>query len=209
MATVTEVREFRGIVALSLDGACAVRIRKKHFDMRPLQVGDEVEMEAYLDSVAAVQMHDAYEAALCCLDRSARTEAEIVRALEQRGYVRPCVQAVAARLVENRLLDDKRYAQRMAERHASRPVGAYAIQRKLRAKGISEENAEAAMQIFDERQQREAAREAANGLIRKYRNLPKREARGKLSQALARRGFGWDAIQEVVDALLEEEFEET
>ena len=32
------------------------------------------------------------------------------------------------------------------------------------------------------------------------------ECRGKLSQALARRGFSWDAVSAAVDAVLEEEY---
>ena len=57
------------------------------------------------------------------------------------------------------------------------------------------------MEGFDEEQQASACRDAAAKLWRKYVSLPPREDRAKLSQALARRGFGWDAIRSAVDSL--------
>ena len=48
-----------------------------------------------------------------------------------------------------------------------------------------------------------ASVEAARRLWRKYEDLPEREAKAKLSQALARRGFGWDAIESALDELMD------
>ena len=91
------------------------------------------------------------------------------------------------------------------EVNAGRAVGVYAVRRKLRAKGVSDEDAEAALGALDDAQQAEAARRAAQGLVRRYADLPAREGRAKLSQALARRGFAWDAVREAVDAVLAED----
>ena len=110
---------------------------------------------------------------------------------------------MVARLTESGLIDDARYAQRMAETQVNKPVGIYALKRKLRAKGISEADAERALEAFDDEQQRGAALEAAQKLYRKYEALPPREAKAKLSQALARRGFSWDAIESATDGLFE------
>ena len=202
MGIVTGLREFRGVVIVALDGCDALRVRKAHFQKRPLSEGDAVDPQAYEDSVASVQLADAYEAALTALDSRARTAKELERALRNKGYVRPAVEAVVERLRENRLIDDARIAGRIAEANAGKPVGVYALRRKLRAKGISDGEAEAALEAFDEGQQRAAALQAAEKLARRYEGLPRREARAKLSQALARRGFGWDAVRAAVDAAL-------
>ena len=61
------------------------------------------------------------------------------------------------------------------------------------------------MEGFDAQQQAEACQNAAAKLWRRYENLPFREGRAKLSQALARRGFGWDAIRSAVDALADDD----
>ena len=203
MGIVTGLREFRGVVIVALDGCDALRVRRMHFEKRPLAEGEAVDPQAYEDSVAAIQLADAYEAALTALDSRARTARELERALLNKGYVRPAVEAAVERLRENRLIDDARIAGRIAESSADKPVGVYALRRKLKAKGISDEDADAALEAFDDDQQQAAARRAAEKLLKRYEGLPRREARAKLSQALARRGFSWEAVRAAVDAVWE------
>ena len=203
MAVVTGIQENRGLVEIALDGVTAARVRRVHYEKCPVEIGAELDLDAYLDRVAAAQFSDGYEAALTSLDFCARSAREIANALRRKGYVEPCVQAVVERLRENGLIDDARYAQRMAEVQSGRPVGLYAFKRKLRAKGISDDDAEEALSAFDDEQQQAAALTAARQLYRKYQDLPEREARAKLAQALARRGFGWDAIESAVDEVME------
>jgi len=203
MPTITSVEEKRGIMELSCDGCVFARIRKVHYMKNPLEVGEDIEVDEYLDRIAAVQFPDAYEAALTCLDFSARTAREISSSLKRKGFVTPVIEAVVEKLSGSHLIDDRRYAERIAECQSKKAVGVYAVKRKLRAKGISEEDVDAAMEAFDEDQQRDAALETARKLFRKYESLPAREARGKLSQALARRGFSWDAIESAVESLID------
>ena len=204
MAIVTGIEATRTRVIVYADGSELARLQKAHFDKCPLKEGEEFDPDAWIDRVAAAQFADAYETALTSLDYSARTAKEIADSLRRKGYVQPAVDAVLARLTESGLIDDARYAERMAENQAKKPVGLYAFKRKLRAKGISEEDAEDALAAFDDAQQRDACMAAAQKLLRKYEDLPSRERRAKLSQALARRGFGWDAIEGAVEALVEE-----
>lgn len=203
MAVVTDIRENRGLVEVQAEGATVVRVRKVHFAKCPVENGEDIDVEAYIGRLAAVQFADAYEAALTSLDFCARSAKEIANTLRRKGYVEPAVEAVVEKLTESGLVDDARYAQRMAEVQSNKPVGVYAFKRKLRAKGISDEDAEEALAAFDDAQQQQAALEAAQKLFRKYEALPEREARAKLSQALARRGFGWDAIESAVDQLFD------
>ena len=203
MPVITAITERRGIVEIAVDGSVAVRVRKAHYDKRPLTEGDEIDLDAFIEEIAAIQYADGYEAALSALDYCNRSRKEVAAALRRRGYVQPCVDAVIDRLTENRILDDRRYAERLAELQSKKPVGVYAFKRKLRAKGISEEDAGEALSAFDDGQQQAAALEAAGRLYKKYADLSRREGRAKLSQALARRGFGWDAIESAIDQLFE------
>lgn len=201
VSTVTEVREMRGCMLISWDDAPMLRVRKVHFAHLPLEEGDDTDVEEYQNRIASIQFADAYEAALCSLDFCARAAKELERSLLSKGYVEPVVEAVLAKLIENRLIDDRRLASRIAETNTTKPVGLYAMKRKLRAKGISDEDASEALESFDEEQQRKAALAAAGKLIKRYSSLPEREKRAKLSQALARRGFPWDAVSAAVEAL--------
>lgn len=206
MSTVTELKPVQGCMRVAFDDAPSLRIRKCHFAKLPLEEGDEIDPEEYVNRVASLQFADAYESALTSLDASARTASEIDRSLRMKGFVAPVAEAVVERLKENGLIDDQRLAARLAETQLTKPVGLYAMKRKLRAKGVSDEDAAEALESFDDDQQRAAAIQAARKLLRRYEELPARECRGKLSQALARRGFSWDAVSAAVEAVLEEEY---
>lgn len=203
MSTVTEVRVFRGVARLSFDDAAPLKVHLKHFKARPLAAGDEVDAEEYAARVAEAQRADVYEAALSSLDLCARTRQELRRSLLARGFVSGAVEATLDRLADSGLVDDRRYAERAVEVSAARPVGVYAVRRKLRAKGVAEEDAEAALGALDDEQQAQAAQAAARSLLRRYAQLPAREGRAKLSQALARRGFSWEAVRAAVDKVWE------
>ena len=202
MAIVNDIREIRGLMEISLDGVAWLKIRKKHFAKHPLECGGHVEPNEYIESMAALQAADCYEAALTMLDQSAKTEGEMRRKLIMKGYVEPAAEATVERLKENRLLDDRRIAERMAQTQIGKPVGVYALRRKMQAKQLSREDIEAAMEGFDDEQQAQACKVAAEKLWRKYSDLPPREAKAKLSQALGRRGFSWEAISGAVDDII-------
>lgn len=203
MPIVTDLRKRRGLIEIEADGATAVRVRCAHFAKCPVDIDDEIDLEAYARRVAVVQLADGYEAALGSLDYCARSADEIARLLRRKGYVEPAIEAVLERLTESGLIDDARYAQRLAQLSAAQPVGVYAFKRKLRSKGISEEDAEEALAAFDDDQQRTAALEAARKLLRRYASLPQREARARLSHALARRGFSWETVEYAVEKVME------
>lgn len=208
MALVSGIRTFRGVTEISVDGTPLLRVREREFSRHPLAVGDAFESEEYMDRVAQSQLNDAYDRALTSLDFSARTAREIEKTLSQRGFVPPVVECVLERLRKNGLIDDARYAQRAVEVSSARPVGVYAMKRKLRAKGVSEEDCERALGAMDEEQQASAAQEAAARLGKRYEGLPAREAKAKLSQSLARRGFSWEAIHLAVEARFDTDDEE-
>ena len=199
MAQITGLREVRGQIIIDLDGVRWLSVRKKHFRQCPLELQDAIDPDAYLDRIAAVQSADAYEAALTMLDTAAQTRAGVVKKLILKGYAAPAAEAAAERLEAAGLIDDRRYAERLAQSQLNKPVGAFAVRRKLRGKNLSEADIEAVMDSFDGVQQSAACFDAAQSLYKKYAALPPREARAKLSQALARRGFSWDAISQALD----------
>lgn len=201
MAMVSDVREMRGLMEISLDGVTWLRVRRKHFALLPLEKDESIDPEAYLDRLSALQAADCYEAALTMLDQAAQTSADLQAKLVRKGYAAPAARACVERLVENRLVDDSRYAERIAQSQKNKAVGAWSVRRKLMAKRLDEEIIDAVMEDFDSEQQSSACIQAAEKLWRKYASLPGREGRAKLSQALARRGFGWDAIRSTVDRI--------
>ena len=204
MQQIEDIRAQRATVEIVVRGAETLRVRKQDFAANPLASGQAVDLSAWIDRVSAAQFAAGYEAALGSLDYRAHTAREIAATLRRKGFLEPCVEAVIERLRESGLIDDARYAARMAELQSRSPVGVYAFKRKLRAKGVSDDDAEEALAAFGDEQQAGAARAAAEKLLHRYQSLPPREARAKLSQALARRGFAWDAIESALEGIIEE-----
>ncbi|NLG25942.1 MAG: hypothetical protein GX558_11335 [Clostridiales bacterium] len=186
-------------MTIYLDGVRFLKLASADFDALPLSVGDEVDGDEYLDRLAAVQSPRAYAEALQMLGRRDMTASALRQALYKKGFAQPAAEAAAARLIENRLIDDARYADRFVELRQDSAAGRYAMLRKLKAKGVDADTAAAAVENLDGEQQIAAALEWVNRLGRRYQSLPTREARAKLSQALARRGFSWDAISSALD----------
>ncbi len=199
MAIVTGVRAFRGVVRLQLDGRETAAIREKDFAADPLEEGDAIDEEEYMDRMAARQMKAACEIALSLLEASEKTRAELEKTLLRRGIVPGAARAAVERAAEYRFVDDRRYAKRAVELNAGRDVGVYALRRKLRARGVSEEDAAEALETLDEDQQKAACARALEKIRYRYEDKPAREARAKCGQALARRGFSWDVISAVLE----------
>lgn len=205
MPILNDVSVSRATVELSFDDRTRVRVRKIDFAGLPISVGDEVDVDRYIARVSSRQLAEAYDAALTLLDYSARTESEIRKKLTMKGYLPAVLDAVVERLKDARLINDSEYAHHMTESASAKQRGVYDLKRKLRAKGISEEDADEALSLITDEDQAAAALAAAKRLSRKYEGLDNRAYRAKMSQALARRGFSWSAISEALSALGSEE----
>lgn len=204
MSRVTNLQTNRGMVSIDLDGVFWLRIAQKYFQRCPLSLNDAPDPDEYLTRIAAQQASDCYEAALTLLDRADRAGADLCERLLRKGYVRPAAEATVERLKRSGLIDDQRYALRLAQAQLSHNAGAFAVRRKLMAKRLSPEAVESAMADFDAQQQQDACLCTAQKLWKKYAALPPREGRAKLAQALARRGFSWDAVRSAADAVCDD-----
>src|SRR6266568_6083689 len=87
-----------------------------------------------------------YDVAVRALMRRAHSVHEMKKKLERRSDNKLLVQLVMARLKENGLIDDARYAKQFArQRTESRKQGKFRIARDLRARGIPDRHIEAAL----------------------------------------------------------------
>ncbi len=150
-----EKEEKRGVVTVMFDDRERLVIRKKDFEKYPLQKDEEVDVEEYMNAVAGFQAPEAYEAALSLLDYSARTENEMKKKLRMKGYIEMVIESVIERLKDARLVDDRQLAERIAENASERGIGAYALKRKLKTRGISEDDVEYASSLMDEEKEKE------------------------------------------------------
>ena len=199
MGMVSGVELTKTRATIYLDGVAFLKMKRRDFDEMPVEEGDDLDEEEYLNRLCARQAKPAYEAALNLLTARDMTAHDLQAALKRRGYLQPVAESVCERLIENRLIDDSRYAQRYVELHQGSELGLYALKRKLRARGVGEEAASEALEQIDDESQMAAAVSLARKLARRYAGEDPYKARSKLSQALARRGFSWDIVREAVE----------
>lgn len=204
MAEITRLESGRLTVTVFLDDGKSLKIRKKDAALPCVQPGNEIDFDELTGRICASQLAEGYEAALSLLDYCARTEKTLRDKLRAKGYLEPVLDAVTERLRAARLLDDGMIAESIVSSMISSGKGLYAMKQKLRAKGISEEDSEAALAAVSDESQTEGCTETAKKLYRKYAALDRRQAKQKLSQALARRGFGWDSIETALSRIFDE-----
>lgn len=204
MAIISLIEKRGSAYRLYADGRFFTAVDRASFERAPLKEGDEVDEEKFLEALARAQEKPAYEAALTALDRSAKTERTLRRWLSQRGFLDGAVDAAITRLHRARLIDDGAIAERLTEAGAAGGMSKIAIKRKLRAKGVGEEEIESALEVVSDEDQLLSAKRLAQKLYPRYAQEERRAARAKLSQALARRGFSWDVIAQALEGLYEQ-----
>jgi regulatory protein len=139
---------------------------------------------------------DAFELALKALGRKERSTAELAEWLRERGVEDEDVEAVVARLVEDGILDDARFALRYADdKRELAGWGAERIREALEARGIASTDVEAALAAESEGLQ---LRRAADLLARRERGLESEADRASAIGYLTRRGYSYEIAHEAI-----------
>jgi regulatory protein len=138
-----------------------------------------------------------YAAALVALTRRAHSVFEMRTYLERRATEPDAAKSVLARLREQRLLDDARYAKEFARMRARiRTQGRYRIARELRARGVSDAHIEAALaETFAEVDEAATVRKVIARKIRAMRGPLDARKAASLYGSLLRRGFDGTVIR--------------
>ncbi len=162
-----------------------------------LHVGDRLS-DAEIEELQAMDvLEKAKDRALNYLSYRPRSEFELEHYLSDKGYEEVVIEQVLARLQRAGLVDDLEFARFWIDnRSRFRPRGRRALIAELRRKGVSRSTIEEALLDFDDRQ---AAEKAAQRQARRLRHLSPDKFRRRFTQRLARRGFSYDVIRDLVD----------
>jgi regulatory protein len=193
--------------SVHVDGAFRMGLAAEVVLGAGLSVGDEVTE----GELAALERKDegwrAREAALALLAHRPRAAEELRRRLLRKGFGDEVAAACVEGLEGLGLVDDASFSQTFVrDRVRLRPHGKRRLRQELRAKGVDEETAAAAI---DEVMETEDATEddLARGAAARWKPRPGEDpfrARRRLHGFLARRGFGPDAIRAVIEEKLGE-----
>ncbi|MEO1646140.1 MAG: RecX family transcriptional regulator [Chloroflexota bacterium] len=188
-------------VNVYLDGEFAFGLNI--MDAMTLKKGQE------LDAIQIAELRNkdaivkATDAAANLLSYRPRSIQEIRRRLAKKGYEEVVIESAIERMVKYGYLDDRAFAKFWIEsRNRGKPRGKRALQYELRQKGIS--NA-IIRELLDEMVDEESgAYKAAQKRVRRMRGKTEFEFRKKVGAFLQRRGFGFEAVRQALDDIIEE-----
>ncbi len=175
-----------------------------------LRRNDELDAARVREITEAQSYHDAYAAAIRLLNYRMRTEKEIARRLEKKGFPAQIAERVIQKLSGFGLLNDSAFADAyIADRCASKPVGKRELVQRLREKGLSKETISGALaSVESDEKQYELACAAAEKKMRSLSRYAAKEKQEKLVAFLMRRGFEWTVVRKVVGAMMKDEPDE-
>lgn len=176
-----------------------------------LRVGQTVDEARLLELERRDRGWQAREAALRLLAVRPRSAAELARRLRMKGYEPEIGEEVINRLRGLGMIDDAAFAGMLArDRVRLKPQGARRLANELRAKGVDDETARAAIRetmAGEQTDERQMARRAAEKWRPRAGEEPAR-ARRRLHGYLARRGFDGEIIRDIIDERLPDETDE-
>jgi regulatory protein len=168
-----------------------------------LQVGQELSPTKIAKLKAEDEREIAYIQALRYLDYRPRSRAEVRRKLEKHDISAEVINDVFKRLERSGLVNDERFAQDWVQNRSDfRPRSRRALAYELRQRGLNDTAIEKALEGLNEET---LAYQAAVRQSRRYEGLEMRDFRNKLGSYLARRGFSYEIIKNVVARVWEEQ----
>ena len=203
--TITEIsaqKRNRRRVNICLNGSYAFSLDR--LTAAWLQVGREMSDEEIEKLQSRDEVEVGFNQALNLLSYRNRSSVEMTRYLEGKGYAPQTLNAVLARLQEEGLLDDERFAREWIEnRNIFRPRSQSQLRAELRQKGLEESVISTALgesEMDDAALAMAAARKRAH----RYLSSDYETYRKKIGNALLRRGFSYSTVNETLRALWDE-----
>ncbi|HEU0013727.1 MAG TPA: regulatory protein RecX [Longimicrobium sp.] len=194
-------------VSIHVDGAFRLGLAAEIAHAAHLRAGVELTEARLAELERADRAWQARQAALDLLGYRQRSAAELVRRLRRKGFDLDVARETVERLRGLGMVDDAAFAGAVArDRVRLRPQGARRMREELRAKGVDEDTARAAIAgalESEETSELELARRAAG----KWKPQPGEDplrARRRLHGYLMRRGFDGECVRQVMDEVLGE-----
>ncbi|CAN5569429.1 recombination regulator RecX [soil metagenome] len=191
-------------VSVYIDGEFAFGLPATEVVSRGLKRGQRLTLEEAQTLAAVDEGSRATDAAVQFISYRPRSEREVRDRLRKRCYSDPAIEIAIEKSRGWGYLDDRAFAEFWVDnRVRHRPRGARMLSQELWQKGVDREVIDAVLEETDLNEQ-EAALELARKRAPRLANLEPDVQKRRLSQYLARRGYGWDVIRPVLDDVLKD-----
>lgn len=212
MAVITKIeiqKRNKERVNIYLDGEYAFSISAELVYKENLKVKDVIDTE----KLKAVADKESYirckNSALKIIERSYKTEKEVVEKLQMKGYEEKHIEASIDFLKEYKFLNDDYYAEAYI-RDKLNSKGSMRIKQDLIKKGIARDIVEEKLAEIDKSSEKDTAKELAEKKLRVIRKSENDTYKisGKLYRFLISKGYTYDIVKEVVkDVMSIDDFE--
>ncbi len=133
-----------------------------------------------------------------------RSEKELSQKLKEKGYSKPISEKVISFFKELDLINDLKFARAWVDsRLKLNPKGNIVLRQELFDKGVSKNIVDEVLSENENREE-EIAKSLAEQRIKRLTGLPRLKVKKRLYDYLARRGFKYDIISEVINQLYAE-----
>jgi regulatory protein len=188
-------------VSLYIDGEFAFGLPATEVVRRGLRRGQQLTLEDATILAAVDEGSRATDAAVQFIAYRPRSEREVRDRLRKREYSDTAIEIAIEKVYGWGYLDDQAFAKLWVEnRLEHRPRGERLLSQELRQKGINSEVIANVLEETDLNEQ-DSALELARKRAPRLAKLDPQTRERRLSQYLARRGYGWDVIRTVMSEL--------
>ena len=187
-------------VNIYLDGVFAFGLPRDVVTQQHLSEGDEISEDLIADVLLLDELSRAKEKALAYLSYRSRSIQEIDVKLKKKGFSDRTIQQVVDDFIRVGLLDDRAFASAYVQtRMIQKPMSKRLLKKELYLKGIPETMAGKVIdEIYEDRTELDVAVSLAERRFSGKVNIKEQKIRKKISDFLARRGFSWEIISEVL-----------
>lgn len=196
-------------IHIYIDGEYLLTVDEIFWFSCGLVSGDEIKEEELTAFEEAAGSRRAFNSALNSLDYRDHSEKEI-RAKLLRKHDADYVDEAVEKLIELDLVNDERYAENYArELFERKKFGKMRIKSELRAKGISADIANAAVEELFEEEEPDNVQRIVDIIGKRYYNRMNDEVgRKKVFSALQRMGYSFSDIREAMSEFSDDEYYE-
>lgn len=196
-------------IHIYIDGEYLLTVDEIFWFSCGLVSGDEINEEELTAFEEAAGSRRAFNSALNSLDYRDHSEKEI-RAKLLRKHDADYVDEAVEKLIELDLVNDERYAENYArELFERKKFGKMRIKSELRAKGISADIANAAVEELFEEEEPDNVQRIVDIIGKRYYNRMNDEVgRKKVFSALQRMGYSFPDIREAMSEFSDDEYYE-
>lgn len=196
-------------INIYIDGEYLLTVDEIFWFSCGLVSGDEINEEELTAFEEAAGSRRAFNSALNSLDYRDHSEKEI-RAKLLRKHDADYVDEAVEKLIELDLVNDERYAENYArELFERKKFGKMRIKSELRAKGISADIANAAVEELFEEEEPDNVQRIVDIIGKRYYNRMNDEVgRKKVFSALQRMGYSFSDIREAMSEFSDDEYYE-